>query len=356
MFDSVETANHVYSECDGMEYELSASRIDLRFIPAEMTFSTPSSSCLTNPDPDKYQPKTFFTTALQQGKVELTWDEENQERAKAIKDAYKIGDGEELENLGDLIASASEDEEDGDNEENQEEGGKDQDAISKYRALLAGVGDVAEKPSEGDMEVTWNDEGGNENEEELTPWEKYLKKKKDKKKKPVTAGSKDDDVPEGVDMSDPFFAEEFDEGDKKKTKKNKKINKETVVIDNEEGGDKLALMVMDSDEEKDHFDFKHIVESENKSGKSKKKWKKKKKELEIPAEDSFAVDVTDDRFSALFSRPEFNIDPTDSSFKKTKNMEKIIGEKQKRIGNKIKSGDDQEVKKQKRIGNKIKSG
>ena len=196
-FDSVETANNVYSECDGMEYELSATRIDLRFIPAEMTFSTPSSSCLTNPD--KYQLKTFFTTALQQGKVELTWDEENQERANAIKDAYKMGDWEELENLGDLIASASEDEEDGDNEENEEEGGKDQDAISKYRALLAGVGDMTEKPSEGDMEVTWNDEGGNENEEELTPWEKYLKKKKDeKKKKPVTAGSEDDDVPEGV--------------------------------------------------------------------------------------------------------------------------------------------------------------
>ena len=65
-------------------------RIDLRFIPAEMTFSTPSSSCLTNPD--KYQLKTFFTTALQQGKVELTWDEENQERANAIKDTYKMGD------------------------------------------------------------------------------------------------------------------------------------------------------------------------------------------------------------------------------------------------------------------------
>ena len=171
-------------------------RIDFRFIPAEMTFSTPSSSCLTNPD--KYQHQTFFTTALQQGKVELTWDEENQERANAIKDAYKLGDWEELENLGDLIASASEDEEDCDNEEN---------AISKYRDLLAGVGDVTEKPSEGDMEVTWNDEGGNENEEELTP---------------VTAGSEDDDVPEGDNMSDPFFAEEFDEGDKKKTKNVKK--------------------------------------------------------------------------------------------------------------------------------------
>ena len=69
--------------------------------------------------------------------------------------------------------------------------------------------------------------------------------------------------------------------------------------------------------------------------------------MEIPAEYSFALDMTDDRFSALFSRSEFNIDPTDSSFKKTKNMEKIIGEKQKRIGNKIKSGEDQLVKKQK---------
>ena len=34
---------------------------------------------------------------------------------------------------------------------------------------------------------------------------------------------------------------------------------------------------------------------------------------------------------ALFNRAEFNIDPTESNFKKTKNMEKIIGEKQKRI-------------------------
>jgi len=77
-------------------------RIDFRFIPAEMTFSTPSSSYLTNSDPDKYQLKTFFTTALHQGKVELTWDEENQERANAIKDTYKMGDWEELDNLDDL--------------------------------------------------------------------------------------------------------------------------------------------------------------------------------------------------------------------------------------------------------------
>ena len=155
-FDSLETASHVYTECDGMEYELSATRIDLRFIPQEMTFSTPSSSCLAPPHPDKYQPKTFFTTALQQGKVELTWDEEDQNRAKAIKEAYtKMGEGEDIENMADLIASLSEDEEDGEKEQgSQVEGENDKDAISKYRALLAGIGGNDVKPAEGDMEVT----------------------------------------------------------------------------------------------------------------------------------------------------------------------------------------------------------
>merc|ERR1711909_253230 len=139
-----------------------------------------------------------------------------------------------------------------------------------------------------------------------------------------------DEAPEGVDMSDPFFAKEVEKREKKKKLKKKKM-KEVVTNDTEEGDEKLALMVMDSDDEKDHFNFKDIVESETKSVKSKKKWKKKKKQLEIPEEDSFNMNVSDSRFSALFSRPEFNIDPTDSNFKKTKNMEKIIEEKQKRI-------------------------
>jgi len=350
-FDSVDTAERVYTECDGMEYELSATRLDLRYIPADMTFSTisPTSSCLHPPHPDKYQPKTFFTTALQKGKVELTWDEEDQGRAKAMKEAYSKMEetGEEPDHMGDLIASASEDEEEsGDEQGSDEEGNNEKDTINKYRALLAGIGGKDEKAVEGDMEVTWNDEDVTEDaQEEMTPWEKYLQKKKDKKnRKPKTLD--DDDVPEGVDMSDPFFADELDDKEMSKKKDKKKKKKDVEENLDAEEDNKLALMVMDSDDEKEHFNFKDIVESETKTGK-KRKWKKKKKEVEIPAEDSFQVDVADDRFSALFSRPEYNIDPTEPNFKKTKNMEKIIDEKQKRIGETIKTEVSKEEKKQK---------
>ena len=308
-----------------------------------------------------------------------------------MKRAFEAAEDEMEEVARGLIASASEDEEqviifliefhprdhfhhsldhpdsldlqEGDREigsgsEEDDEAVNDKDMINKYRSLLRDIRKKEEGGKTGNMEITWKDaddaqdvgdddleEEEKAEEEELGPWQKYLQKKQDKKKLKKRKEKKkggdslvsddDEELPEGVDMDDPFFAEELGDDIKKKGKKEKK--KKPKKVDEDETEDQLPnpdldLMVMDSDDEKNHFNFKDIVKKETKTGAAKKKWKKKRKDYTVkPVEDNFSVDVEDNRFSALFNRPEYNIDPTESNFKKTKNMEKIIGEKLKRI-------------------------
>ena len=57
--DSAATAERLYAECDGAEFEASSLRLDLRFIPEEMTFdkkARDSASVL----PPKYSAPSFM--------------------------------------------------------------------------------------------------------------------------------------------------------------------------------------------------------------------------------------------------------------------------------------------------------
>ncbi len=67
-------------------------------------------------------------------------------------------------------------------------------------------------------------------------------------------------------------------------------------------------------------------------------------------QEDFDINVHDDRFAAIYSRPEFNIDPSEQNFKKTKGMENLIGEKQKRVA----SGQIKNNKKEDKKENKSK--
>lgn len=60
------------------------------------------------PDPAKYEPRIFTNTALQQGKVELTWDEMDPERIEFTKKIQKNADKIDSTDIQAFLASSSE--------------------------------------------------------------------------------------------------------------------------------------------------------------------------------------------------------------------------------------------------------
>lgn len=365
--DSKETANAIYEQCDGIEYETSSSRLDLRFIPDDLEMNEESKSKATElPDFTTYKPSLFITTALNQSKVELTWDETDKDRTAVTMRKFTKEDLEALDVKDYLASSGSEDEidyyagfEDPDfGKSNQEE--VTENTISKYKNILASIQNEKEQKNkdEIEMEVTW-EPGLKETTEDLvkkkqdkntlTPWELYLENKKDKKKKKreekkseqkpeinpdaeKTDEISDDEIPNDIDLNDPYFQEELSkssEVDSKKKKKNKKKESEEDPETKLQEGE-MALLTFDKDETKNHFSLKGIQDSEKKS---KKKKKRKKKNLNEPVQDNFEMDVSDTRFADVFNNPLFNIDPSAKEYKKTKGTEALITEKLKRKEN-----------------------
>ncbi|KAJ8930344.1 hypothetical protein NQ314_016894 [Rhamnusium bicolor] len=347
IFDSPNSANKIYTECDGMEYESSATKIDLRFISDDMNFDEePKELCDKLPEINKYQPRFFTTTALQQAKVDLTWDETNPGRLE-IAEKLKSGKVEDISeaDLQNYLASSSGEENENEvSEESDNENGVN--SIDKYKALLQDIEQKEQLKNNKDveMEISWGIDLKEKTEnlvkkklaenEAKTPFQQYLEKRKEKrkekrdqrKKKSSEIDDSDSDIPSDIDMNDPYFAEEFNNPDFKKNKRQKE--KISHDIDEQKQAE-LELLLMNEDDNKNHFNLKNIQNEENVT-KSKKRKHKKNVNREQKAEDNFEVNVQDERFSALFTSHHFNIDPTDSHYKKTRGMETLINEKLKR--------------------------
>ncbi|XP_072265712.1 ESF1 homolog [Pyxicephalus adspersus] len=355
--DSPETANQIYGDCDGLEFESSCSFVDLRFIPDDVQFDDEPKDSAVDVDISTYKPKFFTSAANVTSKVELTWDETDQERIMTLNRPFKKNEILDMDFQA-YLASSSEEEEEEElpadiikNEDVKSKKGPkdDEDQIARYRELLKTIQDKEKKQEEKDveMEVKWvpglkesaeqmvkNKLEGND---KLTPWEKYLQKQKEKrkmkKKKKENVKEKDEDdeedeVPSDVDLNDPFFSEELKKpGMKRKMKDDNNEQSSEDEEEKERQKAEMALLMMDDvEDDRKHFNYDKIVEHQNLSRSKKKKLKKKDEFVE----DNFEINVDDSRFQSMYTSHLYNLDPSDPNFKKTKATERVLEEKAKR--------------------------
>lgn len=385
-FDSAETANKVYTECDGIEYESTATRLDLRFVPEDMAFDQEPKEVCTE-IPEKYEPRHFTTTALQQVKVELTWDETNLDRQEFTQklNSGKLQDIDEND-LQTYLASGSDS--DSDTEEKEDiteekktvteeatdnlESDATNDPLGKYKSLLKAIEEEeeAKKNKDVELEFTWG-LGTKEkaeklvkermkNKEELTPFEQYLEKRKakrkakreERKKLDETNSDSEDSLPPDVDVNDSYFAEEFKNGKSRRRRKDDEASDTDREQEENRRKAELELLLMDEDEDgKKHFNMKKIEENATMSKSKRKRLSKKKNVEEKVQEDDFEVNVKDPRFAALYTSHHFNIDPADPHYRKTKGTEALVSEKLKRrTDNELVNENDKQFKKPKTDG------
>lgn len=393
--DSVGTADAIYKECDGKEYQLSSVQMDLRYIPDDMTFDDEAKDNFSQDQTlMDYTPSTFNSTALSQANVDVTWDETDFDRlSRRVVGLQR----KELESMveenqyADMIAPAESDSEvendspdwlkDALADESEEEEGaltEDKKIILYRKVLMEKLTGDKEEPEDVDQEIEWTPGLKTTAQEKLKKKKKgkeaqndivegYLEKKRLKKKKKIEVKKKqasaenddnnkdsedvalsDDDMPGHVDGSLKELMESEGVSLSKKSKKAKKNSNKAVQEEDSEAEREWAelelLMMGDGDK---HIAKPHMVEGKESSGKMSKKKKKKLAKLakEKKAEDKkeFTLDMdNDDRFNALFTSHHFHIDPNAPQFKKTHNMEKLVDEqisRKKKVKTKHSNGD-----------------
>ncbi|XP_071731242.1 pre-rRNA-processing protein esf1 [Rutidosis leptorrhynchoides] len=326
--DSIATADYLYKSCDGIEFERSSNKLDLRFIPDSMEFKHPARDVATEAPPN-YEGIDFETRALQQSKISLTWDEVEPQRVKKFKRKINVDKESEYvkdeQEFKDLIASSDSesDEEENDGDIGNKPGKRQK--TDAYRALLqSGDGsdeDEDEEDNGMDMEVTFNT--GLEDlskkimekkdKESETVWGAYLRKRAEKKKarKNRSKYSSDDESggsdDEPVEEPGDFFAGDLTK--KKKVSRDKNGKKRET---DEEGGAsraELELLLAEDDNGDANVKGYNLKRMKSKG--------KKGKRNEIDEEKIPTVDLDDPRFSSLFNKPEFALDPTDPHFKRS---------------------------------------
>ncbi|XP_045826879.1 pre-rRNA-processing protein esf1 [Trifolium pratense] len=333
--DSSATADHIYKENDGVEFEHSSNPLDLRFIPDDMEIKQPPKD-VASEIPANYENKDFYSRALQHSKVELTWDEDEPLRANILKRKFNDEQLAQLE-MNELMAS---DESESDDSEDNNETDDRANKKAKYLSLLNNNSDEDDEDNDvQDMEVTFNT--GLEDiskhimekkdKESRTYWEECLRKKREKKKarknKSKYSSSSDDDDINNTDQEttkdvDDFFIDEEPDTKKKKTKSKNDKDHKLEDMDGVDQVSKEELELLLADDKGTDTGLKGY-NLKFKKGKGKK-MESAVDEGKIP---NSAFD--DPRFASIFSS-DFAIDPTDPQFKRSAVYARQLAQKQQK--------------------------
>lgn len=224
------------------------------------------------------------------------------------------------------------------------------DPVEKYKALLKEIEEKEEAKQKRDVELefTWG-LGTKEKAEKLvqerlkkdqnlTPFEQYLEKRKAKRKakreerkKHRTEDESDSENSEMLNLDNHEKNNRLSHKKKKTIKSNNSFSSDDE--DEEKRKAELELLLMDENEDKQHFNMKKIEENATMTKSKQKRLSKKKNTQDQIIKDNFEVNVQDSRFNALFTSHHFNIDPADPHYRKTKGTEALIKEKLKRRAN-----------------------
>ncbi|KAL5752419.1 hypothetical protein ACOSP7_022605 [Xanthoceras sorbifolium] len=336
--DLIATADYLYKACDGIEFERSSNKLDLRFIPDTMEFKHPPRDVATEA-PSNYGGLDFYTKALQHSNVHISWDEDEPEREKTLKRKFNADQLADLELKEFLASEESENDDEDDDNAAEEQSGKKSKKRDKYLALLGSNdgsdGDVEEDGQ--DMEVTFNTglediskrilEKKDKTSE--TIWEAYLRKRREKKKarKNNSKYSSDDESSsdtdgEAIEEPDDFFVEEPSvKKSKKDVRRKSEKDQQDTVREAEASRAELELLLADD----------KGAENGIKGYNLKRKNAKGKKGKEVPDDDKLPVaNYNDPRFSALFTSHLFALDPTDPQFKRSAAYARQVAQKKQK--------------------------
>jgi hypothetical protein len=363
-------ADTVYKEVDGLEFEHSSVALDVRAIPTDDLVSVTKDRPMRDEAsslPSNYVPPEFVVTALQATSVQCTWEAGDRERDRSLtkyassgQDWRSIAESDDLRAY--LGSDASSDEEaredgkgkatamrkmlglgsddDGDDEsdaqqsrtEDQSEASNDEEKVESESFLVSakdGEKEVSFVPGAEKLEDKIRSAMDKKKNGEMTPWDQFLEKKKQKRiDRKALANAKRMEVNEtrrGGSKNDMFHASNYES--EEKTGKRISRGKSKAELE-------LLVACDDGEEEAKDYDMRGLQRiDQNKTKKLKGARKRKEAALEaIVTGTDFQVNVEDGRFSAVLdgSDDRFGIDMTDSNYKETPAMRKIMSEQTRR--------------------------